>query len=566
MSSTIFYNENSYCNSCMKCVSSCKLKAIKFIDNLPKIVEEYCVNCGECYNHCSPHAIEFIDSIQYAKELIRNNNIVVASLSPTWVSEFRGVTKSGMIRMLKMLGFNYVSETTHGASQMLDGVISHLKGGAPLTISSACPAISSMVVKYYPHLAQYLAPVEMPVIAHAKSLRKVYGDNIKVVSLSSCVAEKTNYDRDPQDVNSTVTFKELKKWFDEMKIDYKSSLINDGEELSFEPFDASGNHDYIFASGSILNALGEAGLDLTFISFSGMENGVNTLDVMNVDKLEKQTFVNLLACKDGCFSTSGSIKMGDNIHKLITYKDHYKSRTTLGDNEMPSVDITRDYKVEDIENIHDIDPVKINGVLESIYTSPTGKQIDCGKCGYPTCRDFARGVVRGMAQKFNCAPHYQKVLRDNFSIMVEHIPYSTFVVDVSLNIIESNELFQEEIGLPMSSNGMLSKNDIEKYIPFCDDIRKMFEERTISYETDVIVRGKMQRVTLFPMREYKFVCGIVRNMVSGGAMGGEMVLKTRKIISDNIEAVHQIAILLGENASRTEALLNSILETNYKEQ
>lgn len=561
----IFYNENSYCNSCMMCVRSCQLKAIKFIDNLPKIIDDYCVNCGQCYNSCSPRAIGYIDSIEFTKNLIDKNPIVIATLSPTWVSEFRGLSKKGMIKLLKGLGFTHVSETTLGASQMLKETVTHLKTGAPLTISSTCPAICSTVLKYYPHLAPYLSPVESPTVSHAKLLRSYYGDDIMVVGINSCVAEKMNYYDEPRQINATVTFQELKRWLDDLHIDYKSPKINEGEELHFDPFDAENNHNYIFASGSIMQFINEANLDLSFISFSGMENAVNTLDLIDVNNLEKQTFVKLLACKDGCFSSSGSIKRGDNILKLLTFKDHYKNLTKTDYRMMSQADISRKYEAEMVKNLHDIDSVKVNEVLDSMYISPFGKRINCGKCGYPTCREFAKGVVRGMTQKVNCVPHYQSILRDNFSIMIKNVPYSTFVIDNNLNIQESNTLFQETIGIPRSDRGDLPVKDVLYFVPFVEDIKQMIEEKSEFMEKDITVRGKMLRVTMFYLKNHKFICGIVRNLLSGDALGDEIITRTRKVINDNIDSVQQIAYLLGENASRTEALLSSMIEMHKTE-
>ncbi|MEG0500396.1 MAG: [Fe-Fe] hydrogenase large subunit C-terminal domain-containing protein, partial [Rikenellaceae bacterium] len=411
----------------------------------------------------------------------------------------------------------------------------------------------------------YLSPVESPTVSHAKLLRSHYGENIKVVGINSCVAEKMNYYDEPRQINATVTFQELKHWLDDLHIDYKSPKVNEGEELHFDPFDAENNHNYIFASGSIMQSINEANLDLSFISFSGMENAVNTLDLIDVKNIEKQTFVKLLACKDGCFSSSGSIKRGDNILKLLTFKDHYIGLTHADYPMMPPVDISRKYEAEKVENLHDIDSAKVNKVLDSMYISPFGKRINCGKCGYPTCREFAKGVVRGMTQKVNCVPHYQSILRDNFSIMIKNLPYSTFVIDNNLNIQESNTLFQETIGIPKSDKGDLPVKDVLYFMPFVEDIKQMIAEKSEFMEKDITVRGKMLRVTMFSLKNHKYICGIVRNLLAGDALGDELITRTRKVINDNIDSVQQIAYLLGENASRTEALLSSMLEMHKTE-
>lgn len=554
----IFYNENSSCNSCMMCVRSCEIKAVKFINNLPKIVDDYCVNCGQCYNNCSPHAIRYVDSTEHTKHLIKNNKVVIASLSPTWVSEFRGMTKATIIHILKRLGFTYVSETTLGAQQMINETMNHIEHGAPLTISSECPAIRSTVMKYYPHLVPYLAPVCSPTIAHAKLLRHHYGADVKVVGINSCVAEKSSFFSADQDINATLTFKELKKWMDESGLKYKGLAIQ--EELSFEPFDAECAHDYIFTTGTLLSKINRSKRDISFISFSGMDNATNTLDLIDINKLEKQTFVKLLACKDGCMSSSGSIKRGDNILKLLTFKDHYKTLFKDYPRAMDMVDVKAQYKAEKIDNIHDIDSVKINEVLNSIYTSPDGKVIDCGKCGYATCKEFAKGVVRGMTQRINCVPHYQNILRGNLTIMVKNLPYSTFIVNSRMGIVESNTMFLETLGITSSDNGRLTEHEVTHFVPFAADIKDMLESTKEYSEQDIIVRGKMLRVSMFKLQNGRYVCGIVRNMVSGDVLGDEIITKTRKVIRENIESVQQIAHLLGENASRTEALLNSMLD------
>ena len=555
----IFYNENSYCNSCMMCVRSCQLKAIKFIDNLPKIIDDYCVNCGQCYNNCPPSAIRYIDSVEYTKSLIDKNPIVVASLSPTWVSEFSDISKSGIIRILKMLGFTHISETSIGATQMINDTIKHIETGAPLTISSTCPAICSTVIKYYPHLAPYLSPIESPTVSHAKLLRNHYGKDIIVVGINSCVAEKINYHAESRDIDATVTYKELKRWMEDSEIDYKSKKLNEESNVSFDPFDSEMNHDYIFTTGSTLKAINNAKIDINFISFSGMANATNTLDLIDVEKLEKQTFVKLLACTDGCNSSSGSVKRGDNILKILNFKDHYKTRIKPDYKMMERVDITHNYKAEKTSNIHDIDSEKINAVLDSMYISQHGKPINCGKCGYPTCRTFAKGVVRGMTQKVNCVPHYQSILQDNFSIMIKNSPYSTFVVDTKMTIIDSNKLFQETIGISKNSKAVINE-DVIYFVPFIDHIKQMIEDESDFMEKDLIVRGKMLRLTMFALKSRKFICGIVRNMLSEDALGDEIITRTRNVINDNIESVQKIAYLLGENASRTEALLSSMID------
>lgn len=563
---SIFYNENSYCNSCMKCVNSCQLKAIKFAGGLPEIIDDLCVNCGSCYDNCPTNTIHFINTTEFIKNIIRTEPVVIASLSPTWVSEFPDITKSGMITLLKELGFTYVSETTHGAAEAIKETVTHIKSGAKLTISSLCPAINSTVIKYYPHLTPYLAPVDFPAVAHAKLLRKEYGNDIKVVAISSCVADKIYYYDNPRELDAAITFKELKKWFDDRYIDYTSEDYKDLDELKFEPFDAEDCHDYIFPSGATQRAIINAGLDVTFVSFTGMETVVETLDNININKLQKQTFIGLMACKNGNFSTSGSVDKGNNVNKLIHFKECYKSRYTENPRRMTSVNVQYKYLPQIINKINDADYFKINEIIETLNITSNGKHINCGRCGYPSCREFARAVSIGMTDMIYCIPYYQNSLRRDIRRIIENQPFATFIVDERLNITSSNTLFQEAIGMPLSKNGRLSSNEIRHFINFADDISKMFSNKVEKFEKDVISRGKLMHVTLFTLEGGRYICGIMRNLTVNNVLSEEIITKTRKVISDNIESVQQIAYMLGENAARTESLLNSIIATNNKEE
>lgn len=559
---SIFYNENSYCNSCMKCVNSCPIKAIKFTDGLPKIIEELCVNCGSCYGACPPSTIHFIDTTEYIKNLIRTEPVVIASLSPTWVSEFPEVSKSGMISLLKELGFTYVSETTLGANEVIAETITHLKSGAKLTISSLCPVITSTVVKYYPHLVPFLAPVDFPAAAHAKLLRKEYGEEVKVVCVSSCMADKIYYFDNPRNIDAAITFKELKKWFDDRYIDYTSEDYKYEDNTCFEPFDAESGHDYVFSSGATLSAIHKADLDVTFVSFTGMDTVIETLDVIDVNNLDKQTFIGLMACKNGNFSASGSISRGDNVLKLINFKEHYKEKFIENPRRMSFVDVRYKYKPEIINKINTTDVFKINQIIESLNITSNGKHINCGRCGYATCRDFARAVSLGMADKVCCVPYYQNILRKDIKLIMENQPFATFIIDSKLNIVNSNSLFQEAIGMPLSKNGRLAASEINHFINFAGDIEKMFNSKQDKIDKDVISRGKLLHVTLFVLGSRNFICGVMRNLTVNNALSDEIITKTRRVISENIESVQKIAYMLGENAARTESLLNSIIEAN----
>lgn len=97
-------------------------------------------------------------------------------------------------------------------------------------------------------------------------------------------------------------------------------------------------------------------------------------------------------------------------------------------------------------------------------------------------------------------------------------------------------------------------------MPFARRIGKFFETKAGYEEKDIRVKGKMLRLTLFSLASKELACGVLRNMFTMDVRNEDFVNRTRAIMNENFDTVQKIAYLLGENASRTEAMLSSLIE------
>ena len=188
------------------------VNAIKYENGGASILLNRCIDCGMCYEVCPADAVVIDSHIPTARRVIKHNDVIVASLSPLWVSEFPGIEPSRMVEALKLLGFTYVSETTLGADKLFEEAGKRMAETPGLYISSVCPVVNSLINKYHHSLIDNLLPLDTPSIVHAKMIKQWYGNEAKVITIGSCAAAKREVCDFPELIDAALTFKELKEW------------------------------------------------------------------------------------------------------------------------------------------------------------------------------------------------------------------------------------------------------------------------------------------------------------------------------------------------------------------
>ncbi|MEG2759655.1 MAG: [Fe-Fe] hydrogenase large subunit C-terminal domain-containing protein, partial [Rikenellaceae bacterium] len=206
------------CRDCYKCLRECPVKAIGMTEHQATIIAERCILCGRCTKVCPQNAKIVHSKKTEVLELLANNDMVIASVAPSFISSFSLSDFSKMRTALKEIGFAFCEETAVGANAVVKEYAKLMKRDKyDNFITSACPAVCRLIQLYYPNALKYLAPVDSPMIAHAKMLKKRY-PNCKIVFLGPCIAKKREA-ADSGLIDGVLTFEELHDLFEERGID-----------------------------------------------------------------------------------------------------------------------------------------------------------------------------------------------------------------------------------------------------------------------------------------------------------------------------------------------------------
>lgn len=569
MNTDYIYTEKNNCQDCYKCIRECPVKAIKMEDQSASIMSENCIYCGHCVSVCPVGAKQVKEDVSLVKYLLKHHKQVIVSLAPSWVAEFPEYGKGEMIRLLRGLGFTRVSETALGAEIVSRQVAKEMSGSTPgVAISPCCPASNEMILKYFPQYSGNILKVDTPMLAHGKYLREHYGKDIKVVFIGPCIAKKKESDSNPGVVDAVITFNRLRAWLEEEGLtgDVRPGNQYSGDEQSvFEPIEAAQGSLYPITGGMIAGVKNKATQqNISFMSFSGSSTINSVLD--DLPSLEKHApvFLELMSCTEGCINGPG---VGNSDSVAV------KRARVLASHSSAAIPSSYPEVRAGLFNAYDY----TQAILPSVYTESEisetllsiGKQnkedeLNCGGCGYERCRDFARAVLDGNAERKMCVSYMRRVAQDKATVLLQRMPYGVVIVDKNMRILESNRVFAELAGedalLAEEARPGLEGADLSKIIPFHHYFQNLFDSGETVLEKDIKTDSRLFHLSIFTLDGRNQLCGILHNLRTPELNREEIVKRTRKVVRENLETVQKIAFHLGENASNMETLLNSIVD------
>ena len=298
------YTEQTECQDCYKCIRQCPVKAIRVEDGHAAVVSELCIMCGNCVINCPAKAKHVRNDVPKARQLMKLKKRVIASLAPSFASEFPEYKPEQIVAALKKLGFWGVSETAIGA----DFVSAHLsevfknesgkKDGQKLFLSSACPSVVNFIKQYMSNYAPYITDCASPLLAHARYLKKTYGEDTCVIFIGPCIAKKSEADSFPE-IDAAVTFENLRKWF-ELEGISPANCTPDENDV-FIPQNAAQGALYP-VDGGMIASVRNYGNPVRSMSVSGIRQIKEALEDLNINDLTEPLFIELLACRGGCIN------------------------------------------------------------------------------------------------------------------------------------------------------------------------------------------------------------------------------------------------------------------------
>lgn len=569
------YTEITSCRDCYKCVRQCPVKAIQIRDGNAFILKERCTYCGKCVAVCPNSAKKVRSDVDRVKLALKSGRKAICSLAPSFSSEYKGL-EDQLFASLKKLGFSAVSETAIGAalvSEALDIYMSEHDGRAPF-IGTACPSVVELVKKYYPDKVSSLAPVPSPLQSHSAYLRSLYGDDILIVFIGPCIAKKMEADLTPGYPDYALTFKELNSWLRDEGIELKDVKVDSKSE--FVPQKAGISSLYPIEGGQIESSKiwSKERLKRNAVALSGMEQILSTLDG---ELPQEGAFLELLGCDGGCINGPESANNASIASKKIDVTDYALERIDKDDyfkgdqefarrllNEGYSILKSSSPKREDQFN-RVFDESVIKKAMVELGKLSKADELNCGGCGYSTCREMAIAYLSGMAEAEMCVTKMRKEAESKVDVLLRTMPNGIVIVDPDLQIVDCNTQFlsifgdMEEGFVDQNVLDMVRGLPVDRFVPFADKFRDQFYlHKTGMYRMHY--KDKFLRVTFFLVEQKRLLGAMFEDITNPTVKRETVVKKAEDVIQKSLETVQQIASLLGENAAETEIMLNSLID------
>jgi len=409
------------CRVCYTCVRECPAKAIRISGGQAEILPERCICCGHCVSVCSQGAKQTISTIENVERILESQDRTIACVAPSAAAEFADVGVDRLIGMVRALGFHMVCEVSFGADLVSDRYGKLLKeSGDKRSIATSCPALVAYVEKHHPVLAQYLAPIVSPMVATARALRFLHGEDVKVVFIGPCIAKKKEAisRKVMGDIDEVITFAELRSMFEKNQI--TSDMV---EPSDFDPPHSRMGMLYPITRGFFQAAdIQDDILENNFIATGG-SNFVEVLREFNEGVIEAK-LLEILCC-DGCMMGPGmSVKTSHHERRSLVSR-YARERLEKVDEEewkkavrkFDLLDLSREYEADDKHSLLSVDEESIKYVLFNMGKKTVQDELNCGACGYDSCRDHAIAILMGLAESEMCLPYTIEKLKDAYKVL-----------------------------------------------------------------------------------------------------------------------------------------------------
>lgn len=573
------YTLKNECSDCYKCVRHCFVKAIKIESGHASVISDKCITCGACVLNCPSKAKRVRNDIEKVKNILMPKNgvkpDVYVSLAPTFSGVFSNMPKEKLIAILKKLGFKGVSETAIGAQAVSIETAKMLCKSSDdeqkLYISSACPAAVDFIRMYHPEFAKNITPVASPALTHAKILKDKYGDNIKVIFIGPCIAKKNEADRNPDLISAALTFDELKYWLNEEYINIDKIHY---EDECFVPEEAYEGSLYPIEGGmndTIKKCLrnyeyGEV-KDIQFLTAGSLETIDRVLKGFDENTLKNKIFIEALSCAAGCVGGPGisDKKSGlDIMSKIINYT---KLRPVIP--KEPDAVVGMEYSANAVSD-KKYSVEELRKALKRIGKNSIEDELNCGGCGYSSCREMGYALLRNEAEPSQCASYMRQIAHRKADALLRCMPSAMVMVDKDLKIAEANnafiKMFMPDMYDVYSQNpDMLKGAAIDKIVDFDFIFKTALGDYSDIHKEHYPVNDRLYDITAFTIEKDELVGAIIVDVTRSQVNREKIAQKAHEVITKNISIVQNIACLLGEHMVETELLLSSIAQDYDKD-
>ena len=547
--------KKSNCKNCYKCIRSCPVKSIRFSGNQAHIIDNECILCGHCFVVCPQGAKQIVDDTEKVKVMLQGEDPVIVSLAPSFIANYDGVGISSMRKALKQLGFADVEETAIGATIVKTEYERMLaEDHNDVIISSCCHSVNLLIQKYFPGALPYLADVLSPMLAHCQDIKRRI-PNAKTVFIGPCVAKKDEADHYKGLTDAVLTFEDLTNW-----------LTREGITLEQESDQLEESRARFFpVTGRVLKTMRQDAPGFTYLSVDGVNNCMEALKDIESGKIH-HCFIEMNACAGGCISGPVMEKYHKNPIKDYVAVSNYAGSK---DFNVPQPDFMHLRKSFSPITWEDRMPseTEIQSILRQMGKFRPSQELNCGSCGYNTCREKAIAIFQGKAEASMCLP-YLKDKAESFSdTIVKNTPNGLIVLNEDLEVQQINAAARKILNIRSAGDvmgepvvrildPMIFMNALESRTGILEQREYLVEYKR--YVEETVIHDKESHLLICIMRD---VTQEEREREKKESISRQTIEVADKVVDKQMRIVQEIASLLGETAAETKVALSKLKES-----
>ena len=547
--------KKSNCKNCYKCIRHCPVKSIRFSAGQAHIIGNECILCGQCFVVCPQNAKEIVDETEKVHVLLQTGAPVYVSLAPSFAANYEGAGIEGMREALKKLGFAEAEETALGATMVkreYDRMLAEEQ--RDVVISSCCHSVNLLIEKYFPDLLEYLADVVSPMQAHCMDIKRRVSE-AKTVFIGPCVAKKDEAEHYENIVDAVLTFEELTRWLKEENIEIPQKMTEDPESRArFFP-----------TTGGILKTMAKNAPGYTYMALDGVENCIAALQDIRQGGIH-HAFIEMSSCAGSCIG--GPVM--EKYHRSPV-RDYASIARFAGKKDFDVAQPEQARMKKTFEKIeqHAKEPTEeeLVGILHEMGKYKPSDELNCGSCGYNTCREKAAAVFKGKAEVSMCLPFLKDKAESFSDTIVKSTPNAILVLNEKMEVQQVNNAALKVFNLRFASDilgdQVVRILEPDDFIKVRDTGRGIFNERIYLAEYDRYVER-----TIVPAEEGRMLLCIMRDVSNEEdarrekeEISRQTVEVADRVVDKQMRIVQEIASLLGETAAETKIALYKLKES-----
>lgn len=547
--------KKSNCKNCYKCIRHCPVKSIRFSGNQAHIIGNECILCGQCFVVCPQDAKQIVDDTEKVRVLIQSGAPVYVSLAPSFIANYAGIGIGGMRRALQKLGFADVEETAVGASIVKTEYERMLaEGTRDVIISSCCHSVNLLIQKYFPAELSCLADVLSPMQAHCVEIKKKH-PNAKTVFIGPCVAKKDEAEHYEGIVDAVLTYEELTRWLESEHIALEPDMdSNEQSRARFFP-----------TTGGILKTMAQNAPGYTYLAIDGVENCIAALREIENGNVH-HCFIEMSACVGSCVGGPVMEKYHRSPVKDYMAVASYAGKKDFDVAQPDALALKKQF--EPIERRNGVpSEEEIADILRKMGKTKPEDFLNCGSCGYDSCREKAIAIYQGKAEISMCLPFLKEKAESFSDCIVNNTPNGLIVLNEALEVQQINQAARKIMNIRSASDVLGDQVvrilDPSAFLKVLENKRSVRDQRVYLAE----YKKYVEQTIIYDDTYHLLIC-IMRDVTDEEnerekkeSISRQTVEIADRVVDKQMRIVQEIASLLGETAAETKIALTKLKES-----